>query len=240
MRSTPTSRMTSIGVRVHARRLAARRSARATRSPKSLRARPSAIWLRAELATQRKRMLVGVVVGVHRRRPRRRRARRRARPRADASGKKRFCAQSATFTRPMSTGTSTSGPMTAAKAAPLWMPKRGDGDRDGELEVVRRGGERERRRLRVVGADALAHEERHHEHHDEVDEQRDRDAQHVERQLHDRLALEREHHDDGEEQRDERDRADARHEAASGTSRGPSRATSTRRVRKPAANGMPR
>ena len=67
-------------------------------------------------------------------------------------GKKRFCAQSATFTRPMSTGTSTSGPMTAANAAPLWMPKRRDGDGDGELEVVRRRRERERRRLLVVGA----------------------------------------------------------------------------------------
>src|SRR5512140_62261 len=42
---------------------------------------------------------------------------------ATSLGKKRFCAQRATFTRPMRTGTSTSGPMTAANAAPLWMPK---------------------------------------------------------------------------------------------------------------------
>jgi hypothetical protein len=32
-------------------------------------------------------------------------------------------ASSATLTRPMSTGTSTRGPITAANAAPLWMPK---------------------------------------------------------------------------------------------------------------------
>ncbi|MBK7399566.1 MAG: hypothetical protein IPJ34_25730 [Myxococcales bacterium] len=90
--------------------------------------------------------------------------------------------------------------------------ERGDRDGDGELEVVGRRGERQRGGARVVGAQPLAHEERHREHRDEVDEERQRDAQDVERELHDRLALEREHHHDGEEERDQRERADARHE----------------------------
>src|SRR6187200_979962 len=64
-----------------------------------------------------------------------------------------------------------------------------DGDRDGELEVVGGGRERERRCLLVVGAHALAHEERDREHHHEVDEQRYGDPQHIEWQLNDRLAL---------------------------------------------------
>src|SRR5450756_295017 len=83
---------------------------------------------------------------------------------------------------------------------------------DGQLEVVAGGGERQSRGLGVVGADLAAHEEAHEEHHDEVDEQRDGDAHHVERQLHDEVALEAEHHDDGEQQGDEGDGADARDE----------------------------
>ena len=87
-----------------------------------------------------------------------------------------------------------------------------DGHRDGQLEVVAGGREREGRRLRVVGAEPVPHVERHEEHHHEVDQQRDRDPDDVHRQLHDVLALEREHHHDREEQRDERQRADLRHE----------------------------
>ncbi len=40
-----------------------------------------------------------------------------------ASRNQRRRNHSDTFTRPISTGTSTSGPITAAKAAPWWMPK---------------------------------------------------------------------------------------------------------------------
>src|SRR5450756_213309 len=80
---------------------------------------------------------------------------------------------------------------------------------DGELEVVTGGGERQGRGLGVVGADLAPHIEAHEEHGDEVDEQRDGDAHHVERQLHDELALEAEHDDDREQQSDERERADA-------------------------------
>src|SRR5450756_1150976 len=83
---------------------------------------------------------------------------------------------------------------------------------DGELEVVAGGGERQGRGLGVVGADLAAHVEAHEKHDDEVDEQRDGDAHHVERQLHDEVALEAEHHDDGEQQGDEGDGADARDE----------------------------
>ena len=90
-----------------------------------------------------------------------------------------------------------------------------DRDRHGDrqLEVVRRRREGERRRLRVVGPELPPHPERDEEHHDEVDEQRQGDAEHVERQGHDVPALEREHHDDGEEERDERDGADRRDES---------------------------
>ena len=80
--------------------------------------------------------------------------------------------------------------------------------RNGQLEVVRRGGEREGHRLAVRGANLLGHEEGNEEHQHEVDQQRDGDAHHVERKLHDGFALEREHHHDGEEQGDERDGAD--------------------------------
>src|SRR5665647_2010786 len=83
---------------------------------------------------------------------------------------------------------------------------------DCQLEVVAGGGERQRGGLGVVGADLTAHVEAHEEHDDEVDEQRDGDAHHVEWQLHDEVALEAEHHEDGEQQGDERERADARDE----------------------------
>ena len=89
-----------------------------------------------------------------------------------------------------------------------------DGHRhgNGQLEVVRRGGERQRHAARVVGAGAPAHGEGQHEHQHEVDEQRQRDAQHIERQGQHRARLEAEQHDDGQQQRHQRQRRDARHE----------------------------
>jgi hypothetical protein len=96
-------------------------------------------------------------------------------------GKKRLCAQSATFTRPMSTGTSTSGPMTAANAAPLWMPKLAMATAMASSKLLEAAVNESVGRLLVVGAHALAHEERDREHHHEVDEQRHRDAEDVER-----------------------------------------------------------
>ena len=56
----------------------------------------------------------------------------------------------------------------------------GDGNRDGQFEVVAGGGEGERGRLGVIGADLAAHPEADEEHDDEVDEQRHGDAQHIE------------------------------------------------------------
>ena len=57
-------------------------------------------------------------------------------------------------------------------------------------------------------------QERQAKHHDEVDEQGNRDPQYVERQPHDGLSLEGEHHDDGEEQGYEGNGTDAGHEDA--------------------------
>src|ERR1035438_1693169 len=47
----------------------------------------------------------------------------------------------------------------------------------------------ERGGLCIVGADLLAHPERGEEHHHEIDGEGDGDPNHVERQLHDHLAL---------------------------------------------------
>jgi len=83
-----------------------------------------------------------------------------------------------------------------------------DRDRDREFEVVRRRGEPDRGRGRVVGADAAAHPEAHEEHHHEVDRERDGDQQHVSGRGNDPATLGCEHHDNGEKQRDQRERVD--------------------------------
>src|SRR5690606_3690601 len=95
-----------------------------TRSPKIMRPRPSAIWLRAELATQRNRMLLvsllmvqafdAVAESV---------AHAAAATWSSVMGWTRGRAQGAPYARPMSTGALTSGPRTAANGAPLWMRK---------------------------------------------------------------------------------------------------------------------
>jgi hypothetical protein len=46
--------------------------------------------------------------------------------------------------------------------------------------------------LLVVGAHALAHEERDCKHHKELEQQRNAEAEHIERELHNRLARQRE------------------------------------------------
>jgi hypothetical protein len=65
----------------------------------------------------------------------------------------------------------------------------GDSDGDSQFEVVACRREGKSRRLRVVGPEFAAYPERDEEHHDEIDEQRQRDSQHVERQREDVLAL---------------------------------------------------
>lgn len=52
----------------------------------------------------------------------RRRRRARWRDDLDCDGREITLKNKATLTRPMSTGTSTRGPITAANAAPWWMP----------------------------------------------------------------------------------------------------------------------
>ena len=87
-----------------------------------------------------------------------------------------------------------------------------DGHGDGELEVVSRSSEGERRRARIVGTDALGQEEAREEHDGEIDRERDGDAHDIQRQRDDGISLEGEHHDDGEKQRGERELRDARDE----------------------------
>ena len=94
--------------------------------------------------------------------------------------------------------------------------------------------------LRVVGPDHPPHVEADQEHHDEVDQQRHGDHQHVERPLHDLVALQAEHHDDREQQGDQRDRADLRDEDFVSYHVCPLDFSSTSRVSIPAMKGMPR
>ena len=118
----------------------------------------------------------------------------------------------ATLTRPISTGTSTSGPITAAKAAPELMPNTATATAIASSKLLLAAVNDERGRLGVVGPDQPAHPEADQEHHHEVDQQRHGDPQHVQRNLHDQVALEAEHHQDREQQGDQRDRADRRNE----------------------------
>ena len=113
----------------------------------------------------------------------------------------------------MSAGTSMSGPTTPTNASPEFRSEDSHCHGNRQLEVVSRGSKRKSGRLRVVGAQPLAHPEADQEHDEKVDDQRDRNANHVERQPHDQVALEREHHQDREEQSDQRERADPGDEA---------------------------
>ena len=89
--------------------------------------------------------------------------------------------QKATFTRPIITGTSTSGPMTAAKAAPELMPKTATATAIASSKLLLAAVNDSVVVLRVVRAEPLAHPEGDQEHHHEVDQQRHGDPQHVER-----------------------------------------------------------
>jgi hypothetical protein len=73
------------------------------------------------------------------------------------SAKYRFRAHNATWTRPISAGTSTSGPMIAANAASLWMPKV---QHHGEIgQTARRPRDRfERRRVVARAEQAAGHQ----------------------------------------------------------------------------------
>src|ERR1700733_1365357 len=75
-----------------------------------------------------------------------------------------------------------------------------DRHRDGnrQLEIVACCREGKRRRLCIVSTQLSSHPEAHQEHDQEIDQERHSDANHIERQLHDKVALETEHHQDGE------------------------------------------
>ncbi len=54
-------------------------------------------------------------------------------------------------------------------------------DRDSQFEIIGSSGKRQRRRLAIGGPDLLAHKEGNEKHQDEINKQRNRDADHVER-----------------------------------------------------------
>src|SRR5690606_14252558 len=89
----------------------------------------------------------------------------------------------------------------------------GDGDGDGQLEVVAGGGAGEGGGPVVGGADRLAQQAGDEEHDREVHQQRQRDADHVQRLRGDGPALQGEQDDDREQQAVERPRTDPRQEA---------------------------
>ena len=88
----------------------------------------------------------------------------------------------------------------------------GDGHGDGQLEIVACRGEGQRGAAGVVRPDPPPEEKADPKHEDKINGQRHRDAQHVERQLHDGVPLEGEHDNNGEEQGDQRDRGNDRNE----------------------------
>ncbi|GMF61758.1 unnamed protein product [Phytophthora fragariaefolia] len=80
------------------------------------------------------------------------------------------------------------------------------------LEVVAGRRERQRHGLLVRGPEPPAHDERHHEHEEEVDEQRHGGVDDLVQVRQDARALRGEEHDDREEQRKQREHANARRE----------------------------
>eukprot|EP01022_Parablepharisma_sp_SALTPOND_P017192 TRINITY_DN2694_c2_g1_i2.p1 TRINITY_DN2694_c2_g1~~TRINITY_DN2694_c2_g1_i2.p1 ORF type:complete len:569 (-),score=155.47 TRINITY_DN2694_c2_g1_i2:132-1838(-) len=85
----------------------------------------------------------------------------------------------------------------------------GHGHGDGQLKVVRGGGEAQGGGLLIGGPGLEREPEAGQEHHHKVDAQGQSHPQHVQGQLHDVLALEGEHHQDGEQQGHQGDGADA-------------------------------
>ena len=70
--------------------------------------------------------------------------------------------------------------MTPTNASPELRPKTATEDSDSEFEVVAGGGKGQGSGLRVVSAEFATHPEADQEHDDEIDEQRNGDAQNVE------------------------------------------------------------
>lgn len=79
---------------------------------------------------------------------------------------------------------------------------------DGQLEVVGRGSEAQSSGLCVIRPRLPGKEEAHDEHKHEVDEKRNSNSYHIQRNLDDVLTLQGEHHDDSEQEGDQGDGAD--------------------------------
>ena len=80
----------------------------------------------------------------------------------------------------MRTGTSTRGPITAAKAAPELMPKTATATAMASSKLLEAAVKERVAAWRVIGAHLRAQKKRDEEHDHEVDEQRHRDADHIE------------------------------------------------------------
>ena len=112
------------------------------------------------------------------------------------------------------TGTSTRGPITAAKACAEPSPNTATATAIASSKLLEAAVNARVGTLTVVRSYPFAHVEADEEHDDEVDQQRKRHPEHIQGELDDDLPLQREHHEDREQQRDQRDRADAGHEFA--------------------------
>ena len=131
---------------------------------------------------------------------------------ADSPPKYRFWKYNATFTRPISTGTLNQRANDRGEGRTGIDSEDGDGNGYRQFKVVAGCRERNRGCLRVVSPDLSPHPEAHEEHHHEVDEKRNGDPQHVQRNLNNEVPLEAEHDEDGEQQSDQRERTDRRNE----------------------------
>ena len=98
--------------------------------------------------------------------------------------------------------------MTAAKASPELMPNTATATAMASSKLLLAAVKDSVVVLLVIGADRLAHPEADQEHDHKVDQQRDGDAHHIQRDGDDQVALQAEHDHDGEQQRDQGDRAD--------------------------------
>ena len=67
--------------------------------------------------------------------------------------------------------------------------KDGDGDGDGQLKIISRRGESERGGTGIIGSETFRHKKADEEHDREINHQWEGDAQHVEREFHDSVAL---------------------------------------------------
>jgi hypothetical protein len=89
-----------------------------------------------------------------------------------------------------------------------------DGHRhgNGQFEIIAGRSEGQRGGDAVIRARLGRHEEGEKKHHQEIDDQGDGDAHHIQGELHDVFALQGEHDDNGKQQSDESDGTDLGHE----------------------------